>query len=166
MSDGQTLPAVRYRLSAYRYPLSYWTVFPKAGGGARLRRRGDSPALPRGLRVVFASLRGRIRIEALEYIPECEGVQAPAAPGFYRSCADALTDGFCPQSGLVQRGVLYAACGGAPFGGWRHHLSPRESGGTMGAGQWCQSEFMAAEARKPYNRASPGGKQANRPAGV
>ena len=30
-------------------------------------------------------------------------VQAPLAPGFYRSCADALTDGFRPQSGLVQR---------------------------------------------------------------
>ena len=54
MSDGQTLPAVRYRLTAYRYPLSYWTVFPKEGGGARLRRRGDSPALPRGLRVVVS----------------------------------------------------------------------------------------------------------------
>ena len=52
MSDGQTLPAVRYRLTAYCYPLSYWTVFPKAGVGARLRRRGDSPALTRGLRVV------------------------------------------------------------------------------------------------------------------
>ena len=103
MSDGQKLPAVRYRLTAYRYPLSYWAVFPKAGGGARLRRRGDSPALPRGLRVVFASLRGRIRAAALEYIPGRNRVQAPAAPGFYRSCADALTDGFCPQSGLVQR---------------------------------------------------------------
>ena len=128
MSDGQKLPAVRYRLTAYRYPLSYWTVFPKAGGGARLRRRGDSPALTRGLRVVFASLRGRIRAVALEYIPGRNRVQAPAAPGFYRSCADALTDGFCPQSGLVQRGVLYAACGGAPFGGWRHHLSPAKAG--------------------------------------
>ena len=115
MSDGQTLPAVRYRLSAYRYPLSYWTVFPKAGGGARLRRRGDSPALTRGLRVVFASLRGRIRAAALEYIPGRKRVQAPAAPGFYRSCADAPTDGFCPQSGLVQRGVLYAAFGGPPL---------------------------------------------------
>ena len=83
--------------------------------------RGDSPALPRRLRVVFASLRGRIRAAALEYIPGCKRVQAPAAPGFYRSCADALTDGFCPQSGLVQRGVINAACGSAPFGGWRHH---------------------------------------------
>ncbi len=114
MSDGQTLPAVRYRLSAYRYPLSYWTVFPKAGGGARLRRRGDSPALTRGLRVVFASLRGRIRAAALEYIPGRNRVQAPAAPGFYRSCADALTDGLSPQSGLVQRGAFYAAFGSGP----------------------------------------------------
>ena len=48
-------------------------------------------------------------------IPGRRRVQAPAAPGFYRSCADALTDGFCPQSGLVQRGVLYAAFGGPPL---------------------------------------------------
>ena len=34
--------------------------------------RGDSPALPRGLRVVFASLRGRIRVAALEHIPGCK----------------------------------------------------------------------------------------------
>ena len=97
-------------------------------------------------------------------IPESKRVQAPAAPGFYRSCAEALTDGFFPQSGLVQRRVLYAACG-APFGGWRHHLPARFAGGTMGAGQWRQFEFMAAKKRKPYNRALPGGKQANRPDG-
>ena len=36
----------------------------------------------------------------------------------------------------------------------------------MGAGRWRQFEFMAAAERKPYNRASPGGKQANRPAGA
>jgi len=48
-----------------------------------------------------------------------------------------------------------------PFSGWRHHLA-RCSGGTMGVGQWRQFEFMAAEKRKPYNRASRGGKQANR----
>ena len=35
----------------------------------------------------------------------------------------------------------------------------------MDAGQWCQFVLMAAVERKPYNRASPGGKQANRPAG-
>ena len=32
---------------------------------------------------------------------------------------------------------------------------PPYSGGTMGAGQWRQFEFMAAAERKPYNRASP-----------
>jgi len=37
-----------------------------------LAGRGDSPALPRGLRVVFASLRGRIRVAALEHIPGCK----------------------------------------------------------------------------------------------
>ena len=83
-------------------------------------------------------------------------VQAPAAPGFYRSCAGALTDGFRPQSGLVQRGVFYAACRQQSPLRW---LAPPPSlplrGGTMDAGQWCQSEFMAAAERKPYNRASP-----------
>ena len=38
---------------------------------------------------------------------------------------------------------------------------PPPKGGTMGAERWRQVEFMAAEKRKPYNRASPGGKQAN-----
>ena len=60
---------------------------------------------------------------------------------------------------------MYAACGSAPFGGWRHHLSPRFAGGTMGAGQWCQLGVMTAAERKPYNWASPGRKQANRPDG-
>ena len=41
-------------------------------------------------------------------IPESKRIQAPLAPGFYRSCAAALTDGFRPQSGLVQRGVFEA----------------------------------------------------------
>ena len=35
----------------------------------------------------------------------------------------------------------------------------------VGAGQWRQCEFMAVAERKPNNRASPGGKQANRPDG-
>ena len=42
---------------------------------------------------------------------------------------------------------------------------PSFAGGTMGAGQWRQSEFIAAAERKPYNRAAPVEKQANRPAG-
>ena len=48
-------------------------------------------------------------------IPESKRVQAPSAPRFYRSCADALTDGFGPQSGLVQRGVINAACRPPPL---------------------------------------------------
>ena len=52
-------------------------------------------------------------MEAIGRIPESAvRVQAPSAPGFYRSCAGALTDGFRPQSGLVQRGVFEAAFGG------------------------------------------------------
>ena len=83
---------------------------------------------------------------------------------------------------------INAACSSAPFDGWRYHFRPSGKrvtgfsvaqglpanpvplprplrGGTMGAGQWCQVEFMAAEKRKPYKRALPGGKQANRPGG-
>ena len=48
-------------------------------------------------------------------IPGSKWVQAPSAPGFYRSCADALTNGFRPQSGLVQRGVINAACRPPPL---------------------------------------------------
>ena len=33
-------------------------------------------------------------------------------------------------------------------------LPPRFAGGTMGAGQWHQGEFMAAAKRKPYNLAA------------
>ena len=105
------------------------------------------------------------------------------APGFYRSCAGALTDGFCPQSGLVQREGFMLPAAAPPLvadattlpAGKRVigfsvalrlptnpvPLPPPYSGGTMGAGQWHQFEFMAAEKRKPYNRASPVGKQAN-----
>ena len=93
------LPAVGLPLSVSvldRIPESRRGRPPLAG-------RGDNPALPRRLRVVFASLRGRIRAVALEHIPGRNRVQAPAAPGFYWSCADALTEGLSPQSGLVQR---------------------------------------------------------------
>ena len=41
----------------------------------------------------------------------------------------------------------------------------RQRAPLVGAGQWRQCEFMAAAERKPNNRASPGGKQANRPVG-
>ena len=65
-------------------------------------------------------------------------VQAPFGARVLWSVRFASDHGFSPQSGLVQRGVLYAAAWGSenhttalageeihfPFGGWRHHLSP------------------------------------------
>ena len=56
MVDGR-----RFLLSAIGLPLTvirYCTGHSRKQEGGRLRRRGDSPALPRELRVVFASLRG------------------------------------------------------------------------------------------------------------
>ena len=64
-------------------------------------------------------------------------VQAPLGARVLSFVCCAPNDGFSPQSGLVQRGVLYAAAWGSenhttaltgvemhsPFGGWRHHLS-------------------------------------------
>ena len=69
-------------------------------------------------------------------------VQAPFGARVLWSVRFAPDHGFSPQSGLVQRGVLYAAAWGSenhtialtgeemhsPFGGWRHHLSPRKRG--------------------------------------
>ena len=71
-------------------------------------------------------------------------VQAPLGARVLSFVCCAPNDGFSPQSGLVQRGVLYAAAWGSenhttaltgeemqsPFGGWRHNLSPA-SGGTI-----------------------------------
>ena len=71
-------------------------------------------------------------------------VQAPFGARVLSFVCCAPNDGFGPQSGLVQRVVLYAAAWGSenlynrpageemhsPFGGWRHHLSPA-SGGTI-----------------------------------
>ena len=65
-------------------------------------------------------------------------VQAPFGARVLSFVCCAPNDGFGPQSGLVQRVVLYAAAWGSenlynrpageemhsPFGGWRHHLSP------------------------------------------
>ena len=141
MADASCCP-----LSAVGLPVSVSVLdrIPENGRGARLRRRGDSPALTRGLRVVspkgkrlttfcaslallqnvFAVHRFAQGVNGENCIPESKRVQAPAAPGFYRSCADALTEGLSPQSGLVQRGVFYAVCGSAPFGALRHHLCP------------------------------------------
>jgi hypothetical protein len=82
------------------------TVFPKAKRGAPLRGR-----LYR--RVMFASLKGRW---GKTVFPKVRRFRRHAAPGFYRSCAGALTDGFGPgtaaPSGLVQRGVIMPPVGG------------------------------------------------------
>ena len=52
---------------------------------------------------------------AADYIfPKAGRFRRLTAPRFYRSCAGALTDGFRPQSGLVQRGAFYAAFGSGP----------------------------------------------------
>ena len=72
-------------------------------------------------------------------------VQAPLGARVLSFVCCAPNDGFSPQSGLVQRGVLYAAAWGSenhttaltgeemqsPFGGWRHHLSARSSVGRQ-----------------------------------
>ena len=50
-------------------------------------------------------------------------------------------------------------------GGDEYKCCLRQRAPLVGAGQWRQCEFMAAAERKPNNRASPGGKQANRPVG-
>ena len=69
-------------------------------------------------------------------------VQAPLGARVLSFVCCAPNDGFSPQSGLVQRGILYAAAWGSenhttalralemhsPFGGWRHHLSPTSWG--------------------------------------
>ena len=90
-----------------------------------------------------------------------EGSGALRRPGLSRHRASPWAAPVPPTERAGSEGSMYAACGSAPFGGWRHHLSPSCAGGTMGAERWRQVEFMAAEKRKPYNRASPGRKQAN-----
>ena len=68
-------------------------------------------------------------------------VQAPLGARVLSFVCCAPNDGFSPQSGLVQRGVLYTAAWGSenhttalqasemhsPFGGWRHHLARWEA---------------------------------------
>ena len=65
-------------------------------------------------RVMFASLKGRW---GKTVFPKVRRFRRHAAPGFYRSCAGALIDGFGPgtaaPSGLVQRGVIMPPVGGS-----------------------------------------------------
>ena len=61
-------------------------------------------------------------------------VQAPLGARVLSFVCCAPNDGFSPQSGLVQRGVLYAACGGRktvqpPCGRWKC-IPPLVAGAT------------------------------------
>ena len=87
-------------------------------------------------------------------------VQAPFGARVLWFVCCAPNHGFGPQSGLVQRGVLYAAAWGSenhttaltgvgnasPFGGWRHHL-PAPLGSVSLDSQSpmapCESSFLA-----------------------
>ena len=90
-------------------------------------------------------------------LPRCEAchwiLSRPRAP-----YGTAITDSLDSQVAPAPLRIQFAGVTPVP-------LPPPYSGGTMGAGRWRQFEFMAAAERKPYNRASPGGKQANRPVG-
>ena len=78
---------------------------------------------------------------------------------------------FLRWTGLSPRGLLGLTQPAAVKvvvspGGDEYKCCLRQRAPLVGAGQWRQCEFMAAaERRKPNNRASPGGKQANRPVG-
>ena len=86
-------------------------------------------------------------------------VQAPLGARVLSFVCCAPNDGFGPQSGLVQRGVLYAAAWGSknhttalrasemqsPFGGWRHHLSSA-SGGTI-TRAYCRDAYEESVSR-------------------
>ncbi len=119
-------------------------------------------------------------------LPRCE-----ACHWILRHRAGYLSEGaFMGRLGANVSGLAYSYAEYAPIGSLQHgyhrltgfsgrscsptnpvrwcdssSLATPYSGGTMGAGRWRQFEFMAAAERKPYNRASPGGKQANRPVG-
>ena len=147
------------------------TVFPDVRG-APLRGR-----LYR--RVVFAGAQGAAREKC---IPGRKRVQAPCGARVRTAIGLAPWAAQVPPTERAGSEGSYIESlrwrGGRPAGAsikcclqqrplwW---LAPPPSrplrGGTMDAGQWRQFEFMAAAERKPYNRASPGGKQANRPDG-
>ena len=75
--------------------------------------------------------------------PKARRVQAPHGARVLSFVRFAPNDGFRPQSGLVQRGVINAACGSAPFGGWRHHLPPAKA-----VGLWVLSSVPYVSAGK------------------
>ncbi len=115
-------------------------------------------------------------------LPRCE-----ACHWILRHRAGYLSEGaFMGRLGANVSGLAYSYAEYAPIGSLQHgyhrltgfsgrscsptnpvrwcdssSLATPYSGGTMGAGRWRQFEFIAAAEIKPYNRASPGRKQAN-----
>ena len=125
----------RFLLSAIGLPL---TVIRYCTGHSRKQEGGGPPSAEGRQSCAYARAEGCVRFaqgaNGENCIPEIKRVQAPAAPGFYRSCADALTDGFCPQSGLVQRECFMLPVGSAPFGALRHNLCPAKAVGLWALG--------------------------------
>ena len=85
-------------------------VFPKARGGR-------PPLAGRGSALRFRAGRGLCRrvvkaMTAGTVFPKAGRFRRLTAPTFYRSCVGALTDGFRPQSGLVQRELCMPPIGG------------------------------------------------------
>ena len=84
-------------------------------------------------------------------------VQAPLGARILSFVCCAPNDGFSPQSGLVQRGVLYAACGGSktvqpPFGR-RKCIPPLVAGATTLPGGKHVTGF-AGRLQLPYESSS------------
>ena len=74
-------------------------------------------------RVVFAGAQGAARAKC---IPGRKRVQAPCGAQVRAAIGLAPWAAQVPPTERAgSKGSMYAACGSAPFGGWRHHLSPK-----------------------------------------
>ena len=95
-------------------------LFCVIGGGACIpesKRGGHPPLAGRGSALRFRAGRGLCRrvvkaMTARDCVPQSRKVQAPYGAQVLSACAGALTDGFCPQSGLVQRELCMLPIGG------------------------------------------------------
>ena len=70
-----------------------------------------------------ASLRGLSGIRRAVF-PNTRGFRRLRRPGSSRHRASPWAAPVPPTERAGSKGVFYAAFGSAPFGGWRHHLSP------------------------------------------
>ena len=70
-----------------------------------------------------ASLRGLSGIRRAVF-PNTRGFRRLRRPGSSRHRASPWAAPVLPTERAGSKGVFYAAFGSAPFGGWRHHLSP------------------------------------------